>query len=255
MRQISISIFFPTFNEERNIVSMVERAIDVARQCPYVKAYEIVIIDDGSTDATPALADLLAQRHTEVRTVHHPTNQGYGAALKTGFQEARMQYVFFTDADMQFDLLELEHLVIHVPEYCVVTGYRAPRRDSFMRLVNAKGWNILNRIFFGLRIRDIDCAFKLFERSVIKQIRITSDGAMVNAELLVRLMRRGIPIKEVPVSHLPRIYGSPTGAKPSVIFRAIRELLSLYMSELGSASLIAPSIPHQDMVHANPRSL
>ena len=249
MRQISISIFFPAFNEEQNIISMVERTVAVAENCPYIGAYEVLIIDDGSTDATPHLADDLANRFETVRVVHHVVNAGYGAALKTGFHEARMEYVFFTDADMQFDLLEIEHLLIHVPDYRVVIGYRAPRRDPFMRLLNAAGWNMLNRLFFGLRIRDIDCAFKIFERSLLEHITIVSDGAMVNAELLVRLRREGVEIKEVPVSHLPRVYGSPTGAKLSVIFRAIRELLVLYAGDLGSRS------PTQNITHSRTHSV
>jgi len=249
MHQTSISIFFPAFNEAENIVSMVERAIEVAEHCPYVSLYEILIIDDGSSDATPRIADELAARYGTVRAIHHPENKGYGAALKTGFKEARMDYVFFTDADMQFDLLELDHLLIHIPEYRVVAGYRAPRRDPFMRIVNATAWNMLNRLFFGLQVRDIDCAFKLFERSLIKKVHLLSNGAMVNAELLVRLARRGIAIKEVPVSHLPRAYGSPTGAKPSVILRALRELWSLYAGELGA--LAGP----KDTIRTNTRSV
>jgi putative flippase GtrA len=115
-------------------------------------------------------------------------------------------------------------------------GYRAPRQDPWMRLLNARGWNILNRLLFGLRVRDIDCAFKIFKRDLIQNIELTSKGAMINAEILIKLKRSGVLIKEAPVSHLPRRAGSPTGAKPSVIFRALREMVTLYGGELGSVT-------------------
>jgi putative flippase GtrA len=115
----------------------------------------------------------------------------------------------------------------------MVVGYRAPRRDPFMRLVNAKVWNVLNRALFGLKVRDIDCAFKLFRRDVVQPLTLRSNGAMINAEILIRLQRSGVDIKEVPVSHLPRTAGSPTGAKPSVIMRALREMVQLYQGDLG----------------------
>src|SRR4029077_5194980 len=139
---------------------------------------------------------------------------GYGAALKTGMREAAMDYVFFTDADLQFDILELQNLLVHVSQYPVVIGYRAPRKDPFMRLLNARGWKLLNRLPFGLKVRDIDCAFKLFKRSELQCLRLRSQGAMISAETLIRPSRKKVAIKEVPVSHLPRVAGSPTGAKP-----------------------------------------
>jgi putative flippase GtrA len=145
-----------------------------------------------------------------------------------------MDYVFFTDADLQFDIVELQNLLVHLPHYSVVIGYRAPRRDPLPRLINARGWNLLNRLLFGLKIRDIDCAFKIFKRTLVQDIHLESQGAMVSAELLVRLKREGVAIKEVPVSHLPRRAGAATGAKLSVILRAVREMVMLYGGDLGS---------------------
>jgi glycosyltransferase involved in cell wall biosynthesis len=233
---ISLSIFFPAYNEEENIAATIASANRVAKESPYISDYEIIIVDDGSSDRTAPVANELAKNNPRVRVVEHGTNKGYGAALKTGLDAARMEYVFFTDADLQFDIVELQNLLVHLSTYDVVVGYRAPRQDPWMRLLNARGWNILNRLLFGLRVRDIDCAFKIFKRELIQNLTLKSEGAMINAEILIKLKRDGVRIKEVPVSHLPRRAGSPTGAKPSVILRAFREMVTLYGGELGSVT-------------------
>jgi putative flippase GtrA len=226
-----LSVFFPAYNEEKNIETLVRDAHRVLSRLK--KEYEIIIVNDGSRDQTGEIADRLALENPRVRVIHHSPNQGYGAALLSGFQAARGEYVFFTDADLQFDLKEIKKLLVYVPAYDVVLGFRAKRRDPFMRLLNAWGWNKLNRFLFGLRVKDIDGAFKLFKTHIVKQIPVVSRGAMLSAELLTRLQREGIEFKEVPVTHLPRRAGEPTGAKPAVILRAFKEMLSLYVGELG----------------------
>ncbi len=235
-KPISLSVFFPVYNEAENIKEAVVRTVETVAHSPYVSEYEIILVNDGSVDESKHIADALAEIYPQVRVVNHDHNRGYGAALKTGIAEARMEYVFFTDADLQFDILELQNLLVHADTYPIVIGYRAPRRDPFMRLLNAWVWNILNRLFFGLRVRDIDCAFKLFRRDLVQRLRLASNSAMISAETLLRLQKRGIPIKEVPVSHMPRSAGSPTGAKPTVVLRALTEMIALYRSELGLAS-------------------
>ena len=202
-------------------------------ESPYVGEYEIIVVNDGSSDHTQSIAEDFSRKYPVVRVINHPHNRGYGAALKTGIAAARMEYIFFTDADLQFDIVELQNLLIHLDEYPVVIGYRAPRRDPFMRLLNAWGWNRLNRLLFGLKIRDIDCAFKLFKREEVQSLPLQSKGAMISAETLIRLTRKLVPVKEVPVSHLPRKAGSPTGAKFTVILRAFTEMIELYRGELG----------------------
>jgi glycosyltransferase involved in cell wall biosynthesis len=179
----------------------------VAEQSPFIGLYEIIIVDDGSTDRTRQIAEELAEEYKNVRVISHEKNLGYGAALRTGLAAARMQYVFFTDADLQFDIIELQNLLIHIPHYEVVIGYRAPRQDPALRLLNARGWNLLNRALFGLRVRDIDCAFKIFKRTLVRICILQSQGAMINAEILVKLKREGVRMKEVPVSHMPRTAG------------------------------------------------
>lgn len=236
-KPISLSVFFPVYNEEENLPTTVEETLQTLEESPYVDEFEIILVNDGSSDGSAALAEKIAAGTRGVRVVHHPHNMGYGQALKSGIAAARMDYVFFTDADLQFDIVELNALLAHVERYPVVIGYRSPRRDPFMRLVNAWGWNILNRILFGLEVRDIDCAFKVFRRPLVQEIALESKGAMISAEILIRLTRSGVPVKEIPVSHLPRLYGSPTGAKLSVIVRAFREMFRLYMGALGLASV------------------
>ena len=233
---LSLSIFFPAYNEEANIREAVEEAIRVVEESPYVGLYEIIIVNDGSKDGTLALARELETLYPAVRVLDHGRNRGYGAALRSGIAAAKMDYIFFTDADLQFDIVELQHLLVHLGQYQVAIGYRSPRKDPFMRLLNAYGWNALNRLLFGLQVRDIDCAFKVFRRELVQSLPLRSRGAMLSAEILIRLKRQGVAIKEVPVSHLPRVAGSPTGAKPTVIIRAFREMLSLYWGELGTGT-------------------
>lgn len=234
----SLSLFFPAYNEAANIE---ETALTAARVAGAVASeYEIILIDDGSTDETGQLADALAKENRRIRVIHHAANRGYGAALWSGIQAARFEYIFFSDTDLQFDLWELVKFLEYLPEYDAILGYRAKRKDPFMRLVNAKGWNMLNRILFGLKARDIDCAFKLFKASLIKTLPIESRGAMLSAELLILLRHAGVKFKEVPVTHMPRKAGSPTGAKPAVIFRALKEMLRAYRRGITARSKNSP---------------
>ena len=170
-----------------------------------------------------------------MRLLRHPTNIGYGAALRSGLRASRGELVFFTDADLQFDLREIENLLAHANEFDIVAGYRAPRRDPWRRRVLAYGWGVLVRVLFGLRVRDIDCAFKVFRRPVIEALPIASIGAFVNTELLLRARGQGFRIHEVPVTHHPRTAGRAKGATPRVVLRALLELATLFRELRGAA--------------------
>lgn len=224
----SISIFFSAYNEQDNIAKSVAKAQAILEKI--TRDYEIIIINDGSKDKTGIISDELAKKNSKIKVVHHNPNQGYGGAVISGLKASTKDYVFFTDADLQFNLDEITKLIEYLPEYEVVLGYRAIRKDPLMRTINAKLWNFLNRLLFGLKVRDIDCAFKIFKRSVIKDIDLKSRGAMVSAELLIRLQKNGVKWQEIAVTHLPRTAGSPTGAKPKVIFRAFRELFNIFFT-------------------------
>lgn len=222
----SLSVIFPAYNEQLNIRKTVEQARSVLPNIAH--DWEIIVVNDGSNDATTQICDELAADDPRVVPIHHPHNKGYGAALKSGIMAARGGLVFFSDADGQFDLDELRQLIRWANDYDIVAGYRGKRQDPLPRLVNAWGWNMLVRGLLGVWVRDIDCAFKLFRREVFEKVQIRAVGAMVNTEILAQAIRFGMRIQEVRVTHYPRLHGQPTGAKLRVIMKAFRELFHLW---------------------------
>jgi len=221
-----LSLVFPVYDEAENVGRLLETARQIATRLG--REFEIVVVDDGSRDGSPIIIDQWCARDARVRCVRHAANGGYGAALRSGLWEARGELVFFSDADLQFDLSELEKLLEHAERFDIVAGYRSPRRDPRHRLAIAWLWGSLVRVFFGLRVRDVDCAFKVFRRDVLRAIPIASVGAFVNTEILVRATAQGFRIRQVPVSHRRRLHGRQTGARPRVVWRALREGVALY---------------------------
>ena len=222
----SLSAFFPVHDEEDNVVPMAEAVLAVLPDV--ADAWELVIVDDGSRDATGARADALAAARPGVRVVHHPTNRGYGAAIRSGLAAARHGWVFYTDGDRQFDPRQITRLIAELPHADVVVGWRARRADHALRRLNTFAWNTLIGVLFGLRVRDIDCAFKLLSRHALDEVGpLTASGAVISTELLVGVRRRGLAITEIGVHHYPRQAGAPTGASIKVILRALRELVQL----------------------------
>lgn len=228
-----LSYFFPAHNEEANLRGLVGEALGTLPGL--ADTFEIIIVNDGSRDATGRIADELTAAHPGVvRAVHHPTNLGYGAALRSGFRAATHEHVAFTDGDRQFQVADVGRLIDRMAEPDhpdVVVGYRIKRADPLVRTVYARCYRLANRIFFGLKVRDVDCACKLFRRDALDGIGVESGGAFFSAELLIKLRAAGRTLAEVGVPHYPRTAGSPTGAKPSVILRAVRDfwLLRLRM--------------------------
>jgi glycosyltransferase involved in cell wall biosynthesis len=225
----ALSYFFPAHNEEANLGALVEEALAALPEL--AEEFEIIVVDDGSLDATPAIADQLAATHpTIVRAVHHRTNLGYGAALRSGFRAARCDLVCFTDGDRQFRVADLARLTtrLQAPDSPdVVAGFRLRRADPPVRALYARLYRLANRVWFGLRVRDIDCACKLFRRAALEDLHVESGGAFFSAELLIKLRASGRTVVEVGVPHHPRPAGSPTGAKPSVIWRAMKDFWGL----------------------------
>lgn len=212
----------PAHNEEANIELAISRARAAAeRSC---STFEIIVVDDGSRDRTAEIVEAAVAKDPRLRIVRHEENLGYGEALRTGFGAARLDWLFFTDADNQFDLEEIESFLSWTDRADVVAGYRIDRQDPLVRRFFAKGWNVLVRVLFYVPVRDIDCAFKLFRRSAIEKVDLESIGAMVNTELMVKLARSGASVIEIGVTHLPRTAGRASGASPRVIMRAFREL-------------------------------
>jgi len=217
-----LSIVLPCFNEEENVAAAVAQAAHAAQLV--ADAYEVIVVDDGSSDATSAIAERLAQTDGCVRVVAHEHNRGYGAAVRSGFQAARMDWILLTDGDLQFDLDELSDVAPLTRGADFVAGYRIVRMDPVHRRVNAAAWNWLVRRFFQVDVRDVDCAFKLMRRPLVQSLDLTAEGAMVSTELVAKASGRGARFAEAGVHHRPRVAGASSGASPRVIARAFREL-------------------------------
>lgn len=222
----SLSVFFPCYNEQDNVEKTVKSALDCLS--PLGIDFELIIVDDGSKDNTGRIADRLAAENKHIKVVHHQTNLGYGSALQSGFKAASKEYVFYTDGDGQFDIKELLLLFKYMPDYDIVTGYRINRQDNLVRKINAFCWTTLVNILFGMKIRDMDCAFKLYKRKVFDDIKMKSTGALINTEIFARAKNKGYKIFQLGVHHYPRTAGTQTGAKLTVILRAFKELFALY---------------------------
>ena len=223
---VSISVFFPCYNEQDNITRTVEQALAVLNKLNV--DFEVIIVDDGSRDATGQIADEIAGANSRVKVVHHATNLGYGAALQSGFKSATKKLVFYTDGDGQFDISEMPPLLPLIPQFDIVTCYRLNRRDPLIRKINAWCWTKLVCLLFGMKIRDIDCAFKLYKTEIFDNIKLSSTGALIDAEILARAVRKGCKITQKGVHHYPRAAGTQTGANLRVILRAFKELFKLY---------------------------
>lgn len=224
-----LSIFFPFWNEEKNITEVVASAKSVAEKI--AKKWEIIMVDDGSSDNTLKIAQKLAGEDKRLRVVTHQPNRGYGAALAAGFANARYEYIVFTDGDLQFDFSEVTKFIDEIENADMVIGYRKRRRDKnlFKRLLLMyllKGWDL---ILFKFYFKDIDCAFKMFRREAIQQLMpLRSEGALVSTEILAKAKRKKLRVVEVGVTHYPRQLGHQSGANFPVIVRAVFESFILW---------------------------
>lgn len=225
-----LSCVFPAYNEAENIGPLLEEA--TAALPGKAEHYEIVVVDDGSTDATAEIVRRYAVDHPEVRLVSHPQNLGYGHAVRTGLSSSRGDAVVFVDGDRQFRMSDV-HLLLDIYEGAdLVVGRRIKRADPWHRLMIARVYKVVLNTFFGLHVSDPDCAFKLFSREVIERIvpQLESRAAFVSPELLIRSKLAGYRLVEVPIPHYARTAGRPKGAPPKVILRTIGEIFRLRRS-------------------------
>ncbi len=218
----SLSVVLPAHNEEITIESVVEEVSSVAQQLGM--DYEIILVNDGSTDRTGEIARELARRIPNFRLVEHYPSRHYGGALKAGFAAATKDLIAFFPADKQFVFSEIDRFLERLGEADIVSGYRADRQDTFIRKLNGFGWNVVVRLLFGYLCRDIDCGFKLFRREILEHVTLVTDWAPIDTELLAGAKARGYRIAEVEVTHLPRVAGEATGADFEVIVSAFRDL-------------------------------
>ena len=222
----SLSIFFPCYNEEANVGRMIEQAVKVGEETGV--DYEVVVVDDGSRDGSAGIVRSWVKRNPRVRLVQHDRNRGYGAALRTGLRSVTKNLVFLTDGDNQFQLSDIEKLFFKIDSCDVVAGYRISRQDGPLRRLKGRLWTQLNRTLFGLRVRDVDCAFKLFRRSALEGLALESNQLLIHAEILARLRKKGCRIEEVGIPHYPRTAGKATATAPLRVLGTFSELLKLY---------------------------
>jgi glycosyltransferase involved in cell wall biosynthesis len=221
----SLSVVLPCFNEAPNVLAAVTEARRAAERS--ASHHEVIVVDDGSSDETLAIAEALAARDPRVRVIAHDGNRGYGAAVRSGIAASRGDWVLLTDGDLQFDLSELSRFLDLSAGHDLVAGYRLDRADPRWRRLAAHAWNGLMRYSFGVGVGDVDCAFKLVRGPSVRALPLASDGAMISTELLVRGRRAGWQVAEVGVHHRPRVAGEPTGGDLRVIVRAFRERRAL----------------------------
>lgn len=223
----TLSLILPSHNEEGNIEIVVRRALMVLPH--FCEDFEILIVNDGSRDSTGAIINRLAEEDSRVRPIHHSVNRGYGGALKTGFDASTMAYVMFMDADRQFDIADIRLLAPFVPLFDIVAGFRMERSDPIHRRINAEIFNLAVRILFGVHMRDLDCAFKIFRGDLLRSLDLTTSGALINAEMQAKLRRQGATLVQIGVPHYARVAGQATGGSIRVIVRAMRETVVLWV--------------------------
>ena len=235
-KDIRLSVFFPAYYDEKNIDKVVHKAVEVLESLQ-LKDYEITIIEDGSPDKTDEVADMMAKQYPKVKVIHHEKNMGYGATLWEGFSTARFEYVFYTDGDNQFDLEELKKFVSLIPYSDMVVGYRKKKQYSTYRKLTSFVYNLVLRFAFDIDYIDIDCAFKIIKTDLFRKIKVNTKDAFIDAEIMIKANMMGYTTTELGVKHLPRVDGVSTAARPSIIFRTIKEIIQFrkeYKKELKS---------------------
>lgn len=230
--KVELSVFFPAYNEEENIPTTVEKAVTVLKGLN-LKAWEILVINDGSKDKTLEVSEKLAQKYSQVKVINQ-SNGGYGMALRAGFKNAKYELIVYNDADGQFDFSEVTRFLDKIPDYDLLIGYRIKRNDHLIRLLFAKGWALALLVTFGLRLKDVDCGFKMVRKQVLDKIPPleSTRGGMINAELAVKAKKFGFREGQVGVNHYARVAGQPTGANFKVILQSFIDLFKLRLKLL-----------------------
>jgi len=223
-----ISVFFPAYNEEKNITSTVIKA--QTKLNSIAKKYEIIVVNDGSSDQTDAKVKALIKKNNRIRLISHSPNQGYGAALKTGISQCKYNLICYTDSDGQFKFSEITKFIKKINQGAdMVVGYRVNRTDTPYRRLMAKVLHLVGLALFKINVKDVDCGFKVFKKKVTDSIGpLKTASAITETELVTRTKRASFKIDQVPVAHHSRTGGEQTGGRPQVIIKAAREGLQLW---------------------------
>ena len=223
----SLSVFFPAYNDSGTIASLVIAALRTARRL--TNDFEVIVVNDGSADATAQIADELAATYPHVRVIHHPRNLGYGGALQTGFRSATKELIFYTDGDAQYDPAEMALLWQKIgPGVDLVNGYKISRSDPFHRIVIGRVYHHIVSILFGLTVRDVDCDFRLMRRSIFERVHLEKTSGVICLELMKKIHDAGFRIVEVPVHHYHRAFGQSQFFNFPRIFRTAVDVLRLW---------------------------
>ena len=222
-----LSVFFPAYNDSGTIASMVIRAVKAASEL--TPDFEIIVVDDGSADSTAEIADELARTYPQVRAVHHPINRDYGAALRTSFQSATKDLIFYTDGDAQYDPAELAALWESMSaDVDLVNGYKISRADPLHRIVIGRMYHYIVSVLFGLKLRDVDCDFRLMRRSIFERISLEKTSGIICVEMMKKIQDAGFRVAEVPVHHYHRAFGKSQFFNFRRLFRTGRDLMLLW---------------------------
>lgn len=227
MEKYNISAFFPAYNDEGTIKLMVDRLHKALKRV--AKDYEVIIINDASPDRSGEIADEIAKKDKKVRVIHHKKNKGYGGALRSGFNAAKNELIFYTDGDAQYDVAELENLVPFINEYDVVNGYKINRGDNFLRKVIGVVYNNFVHVVFNLKVKDVDGDFRLIKRKIFDNIKLYSNDGSICLEMMKKIQNAGYSIKNVPVHHYQRIHGSSQFFRLRRILKVLSNLSGLWL--------------------------
>jgi glycosyltransferase involved in cell wall biosynthesis len=236
-----LSVFFPAYNDSGTIGSMVIRTVKAASEL--TPDFEIIVVDDGSADGTAAIADELARTYRQVRAVHHPTNRDYGAALQTGFRSATKELIFYTDGDAQYDPAELAALWSRMtPGIDLVNGYKISRSDPLHRIIIGRIYHHIVSAMFGLKLRDVDCDFRLMRRTIFERINLEKTSGVICVEMMKKIQDGGFRIAEVPVHHYHRAFGKSQFFNYRRLFRTGRDLLRLWYALVVRREHLRPNV-------------
>ena len=224
-----ISIFLPAYNDEKTIEKLVLDAISVLE--PLSFDYEIIIIDDASKDATGKVAERLVKNYRKVRLLQHKKNRDYGGVLKTGFANAAKEWVFYTDGDGQYDIKEIIKLLPYAGEYDLINGYILKRNDSNYRMLFGRMYQFLLDICFGKTLKYVNCDFRLIKKAAIDRVEINSNSGFAPAEMVIKLTRNGIKVKQILINHFARKYGHSQFLDFKKIFNLSKDMLKFLIQK------------------------